>query len=233
MIAFLYARVSTDRKVSEKKRRQEVGNQLREMRQFADNTGWQIRREYIDRVTASGKRTREQFDEMLEACSRREVKGVLIWALDRFSREGPLRTMLLLDRLNSAGVRVRSLKEPWLDPDSPTYELLLPIFAWIAKQESLRLSQRVKAGMARAKEQGRKFGRPRHGVDALQIAILRERGHSLRSIARQVGISEGSVRRALKSPVRLRKKGGRKLGEFSTGLTGVRLAGNRRAGKGT
>lgn len=193
MRAFLYARVSTDDKG------QDPENQLPEMRRFVTLREWILRREYIDYVSASGKKVREQFDEMLEACDRGEANIILIWALDRFSREGPLKTMLLLDRLQRAGVRVKSMKEPWLDPDSPTYELLLPIFAWIAKQERIRISERVRAGMARAKEHGARFGRPVHGVDAQQIAMLRSRGHSLRAIAKEVGISEGSVRRVLKS----------------------------------
>ena len=204
MRAFLYARVSTLDKG------QEVENQLPEMRRSVEARNWQLRREYIDRASASGKRVREQFDEMLEACDRHEADAILIWALDRFSREGPLKTMLLLDRLARAGVKVRSLKEPWLDPDSPTYELLLPIFAWIAKQESIRLGERVRAGMARARENGARFGRPPHEADLQQIARLRSRGHSLRAIAKEVGISEASVRRALKSPARPRQKGVRK-----------------------
>ena len=195
MRAVLYARVSTGDKG------QDTENQLPEMRRFVDTRGWQLRREYIDTTSASGKRVREQFDEMLEACDRHEADVIIIWALDRFSREGPLKTMLLLDRLERASVRVKSIKEPWLDPDSPTYDLLLPIFAWIAKQESVRLGERVRAGMARVRASGTRIGRPGHGVDVQQIARLRSRGHSLRAIAKEVGISEGSVRRALKSSV--------------------------------
>ena len=193
MRAFLYARVST------RDKGQDTENQLPEMRQFAERRQWQLRREYVDHTTASGKKVREQFDEMLDACDRGEADIILIWALDRFSREGPLKTMLLLDRLQRAGVRVKSMKEPWLDPDSPTYDLLLPIFAWLAKQESVRLGERVRAGMARAREQGKRFGRPMHGADTQQIARLRASGLSFRQIAKHVGISEGSVRRALKT----------------------------------
>lgn len=201
MKAFLYARVSTDDKG------QDPENQLPEMRRFVTLREWILRREYIDYVTASGKKVREQFDEMLEACDRGEADIILIWALDRFSREGPLKTMLLLDRLQRAGVRVKSMKEPWLDPDSPTYELLLPIFAWIAKQERIRLSERVKAGMARVREKGVSVGRPRCEADAARIRTLRQRKHSLRAIAIEVGVSEATVRRLLKSPARPRQKG--------------------------
>jgi DNA invertase Pin-like site-specific DNA recombinase len=82
---------------------------------------------------------------MLADAERRKFDVLLIWALDRLSREGTIRTLLLLDQPGKAGVKVRSLSEPWLGPASPTYELLLPIFAWIARQESLRISERVKA----------------------------------------------------------------------------------------
>jgi len=200
VIAFLYARVSTDRKMTATKRRQEVENQLREMRAFAKEKNWQIGREFIDRITGTGKKRREQLDEMMAACARREqgVQIVLIWALDRLTREGPLKTLLMVNRLESSKIRVKSLKEPWLDPDSPLYELLLPIFAWIAKQESLRRGERVRAGMERAKEKGKRFGRPRADANPRQIASLRASGHSLRAIARQLGISEGTVRRSLR-----------------------------------
>jgi DNA invertase Pin-like site-specific DNA recombinase len=205
MRAFLYARVST------RDKGQDVENQLPEMRRSVETRNWQMRREYIDHVSAGGKKLREQFDEMLEACDRREADVILIWALDRFSREGALKTMLLLDRLERAGVRVKSMKEPWLDPDSPTYELLLPIFAWIAKQERLRMSERVIAGMARAKEKGtrsgRRIGRPKVAADAALIHQLDAQGCARREIARRVNVSEGTVRNLLRSTARPRKKG--------------------------
>jgi DNA invertase Pin-like site-specific DNA recombinase len=192
MRAFLYARVSTTDKG------QSVENQLPEMREVCRRLGWELRREFVDRASASGRLPRTAFDDMLAACDRGGADVVLIWSLDRFSREGVLKTLLLIDRLSRAGVKVKSLRETWLDPSSPTYELLLPIFAWIARQETIRLGERVRAGMARAREKGARFGRPRHGVPASRIARLRQSGASLRAIARAVGVSEASVRRSLK-----------------------------------
>lgn len=207
MRAFLYARVSTSDKG------QDTENQLPEMRRCVESREWKLRREYMDNVSAGGKKIRERFDEMLAACDRHEADVIVIWALDRFSREGPLKTMLLLDRLQRAGVRVKSLKEPWLDPDSPTYDLLVPIFAWIAKQERIRLGERVVAGMKRVKAEAIaagnekfRFGRPGVSADPAVIASFREAGRSLRWIASELHISEGSVRNALKSAPRVRKK---------------------------
>lgn len=195
MRAFLYARVST------KDKGQDPENQLPEMRRSVEIRQWKLRREYIDHASAGGKKVREQFDEMLEACDRGEADVILIWALDRFSREGPLKTMLLLDRLSRAGVKVKSIKEPWLDPDSPTYDLLLPIFAWIAKQERQRISERVIAGLQTAREKGKRLGRPRVG-NTSEIATLRAQGLSLRAIGKKVGVSYASVKRRLESAPR-------------------------------
>lgn len=211
MRAFLYARVST------KDKGQDAENQVPDMRKFARDRDWELRREFVDNASAFRKVTREQFDEMFAAAERRETDVILIWALDRFCCEGPLKTMLLLDRLSRSGVRVKSMKEPWLDPDSPTYDLLLPIFAWIAKQERMRIGERVRAGMTNAKallKQGkptqkgktRWAGRPRVDVDVARIGTYRAHGWSLRRIAAKVGVSEGSVRNALKSPRIVRKK---------------------------
>lgn len=201
MRAFLYARVSTSDKD------QDTENQLPEMRRCVEHREWILRREFVDNVSGRGKKVREQFDDMLNACDRHEADVIVIWALDRFSREGPLKTMLLLDRLQRCGVRVKSIKEPWLDPDSPTYDLLVPIFAWIAKQESIRLGERVRAGMDRAKMNGARFGRPRVTADPQKIHQLRAMGASTRGIAEAVGVSEGTVRNLLK---KVRNKGRRK-----------------------
>jgi DNA invertase Pin-like site-specific DNA recombinase len=196
MRAFLYARVSTSDKG------QDTENQLPEMRRCVESREWKLRREYVDNVSAGGKKIREQFDEMLAACDRHEADVIVIWALDRFSREGPLKTMLLLDRLQRAGVRVKSIKEPWLDPDSPTYDLLVPIFAWIAKQERIRLGERVMAGLQRAKANGAQFGRPKVKVDRALIVRLRANGESLRGLAKLAGVSEGTIRNLLLSEAR-------------------------------
>jgi DNA invertase Pin-like site-specific DNA recombinase len=190
--AFLYARVSTQDKG------QDPENQLPEMRRSVKIRNWQLRHEYIDHASAGGKKVREQFDEMLEACDRGEADVILIWALDRLSREGPLKTLLLVNRLERAGVRVKSMREPWLDPESPTYELLLPIFAWIAKQERQRLSERVLAGLERAKQNGAQLGRPALG-DTAEIVALRAQKLSIRAIAKKVGLSPSAVADKLKS----------------------------------
>jgi DNA invertase Pin-like site-specific DNA recombinase len=124
---------------------------------------------------------------------------LVVWALDRLTREGPLKAMLVLDQLNRAGVKVKSLREPWLDPDSPTYDLLLPIFAWIGKQEAKRISERVLVGLATARAKGHFPGRPKvrrdHDKDAKQIREMRANGDSYDEIAAELGRSKSDVYR--------------------------------------
>ena len=192
MKAFLYARVST------RDKGQDVENQLTQLREFAARQKWELVQEYIDHETGS-KADRTQFQAMLLACSQSKADVVLFWALDRFTREGALQTLQYLNRLSDWGVGFRSYTEPYLDSCGMFKDVIIAMLATLAKQERARMSERVRAGMARAREKGARFGRPGHGADAQQIALLRARGHSLRSIAKQVGISEVSVRRVLKS----------------------------------
>src|SRR4051812_29639324 len=84
----IYARVSTGKQDNE--------NQLEQLREFARKQGWTVVHEYVDVITGSGKKSREHFDDMMDAASKREFDSVLFWKLDRFSREGVRRTLFYL-----------------------------------------------------------------------------------------------------------------------------------------
>lgn len=190
--AATYSRVSTSDKG------QDPANQITALHDLAHRENLPVVMEYVDRETGTGKRRRAEFERMLADADQRKFDVLLIWALDRLSREGTLKTLLLLDRLARAGVKVRSLSESWMDPASPTYELLLSIFSWIARQESLRISERVKAGLATAVAKGRRLGRtPKHGDQAgeilKQILKLRLEGKSLSKISDAVGLSRSRI----------------------------------------
>lgn len=86
---------------------------------------------------------------------------MLFWALDRFSREGVLPTLQHLQRLDSYAVAWRSFTEQYLESTGAFKDAVVSIMATIAKQENICRSERVKAGLARAKRHGAKFGRPR------------------------------------------------------------------------
>lgn len=184
----IYARVST------KDKGQDTENQLVQLREFAAKQGWSVFAEYIDRESGA-KSDRSEFQRMFQDASRRKFDLLLFWALDRLSREGALKTLQHLDRLESYGVGFRSLTEPYFDSCGVFKEAVVSIVATLAKQERVRLSERTRAGIAVARSRGRLIGRPRLKVQAADISRLKAQGHSLRAIGRQLGISEGSVRR--------------------------------------
>ena len=100
----IYARVST------KDKGQDTENQLRELRRFAKDSGWTVTREYIDHESAkSGQR--DEFQAMLSDASQRKFKAVLVWALDRFTREGIEATFGYVRRLKDDGVDFVSYTE--------------------------------------------------------------------------------------------------------------------------
>jgi len=184
----IYARVSTDK--------QDTENQLLQLREFAAKQRWQVIHEYVEYETGS-KSDRTEFQRMFEDASKRRFDLVLFWALDRLSREGALKTLQHLDRLESYGVGFRSFTEPYFDSCGLFKEAVVSIVATLAKQERIQLAERTRAGLARVKAQGRILGRPRriNGTHAAEFKRLRSKGLSFRAIGRSLGISEGSVRR--------------------------------------
>ena len=194
--AAIYARVST------KYGRQDTENQLRQLRTFAATQDWSIVHEYVDR--ASGKRgDREQFQKMFSAASRRRFDCLLFWSLDRLSREGTVKTLNHLERLNGYGVNYRSFTEQYLDSTGMFKEAVIGILAAVAKQERVRLSERTIAGLQRARAQGRVGGRPKTEDTEpkllMRIERLRSEGHSIRAIAVEVKKSPNTILRLLKS----------------------------------
>ena len=186
--AGLYARIST------RDKGQDVQNQLSQLREFAANQGWTVVGEFIDQESGSTP-DRSQFQAVFQAASRRKFDVLLFWSLDRLSREGVLETLQHLNRLTSYGVRWRSFTEQYLDSCGGFRDAVLAILAVIAKQERVRLSERTKAGLAIARSKGRPLGRPRLRVQPSEIVRLRASGLSLRAVGKQLGISEGSVRK--------------------------------------
>lgn len=196
----IYARVST-------RDRQETENQLRELRRFCQKQHWTIVREYVDRESG-GSATRPEFRRMFDDAHQRKFDLVLFWALDRFSREGVLKTLNYLSDLESTGVQFKSYMERYIDSSGIFKEAILAILATLAKQERIRLSERVKAGLDRARAAGKTIGRPHLPVAVIrQIQDLHAAGLSQRTIARQIRyvdqrgrrrrVGWGSVRRAV------------------------------------
>ena len=186
----IYARVST------KDKGQEVENQLRQLREFAAMQGWTVYREYIDHETAKTD-DRAEFQSMFRDASQRKFDVLLFWALDRLSREGVLETLQHLNRLTSCGVGYRSFTEQYFDSCGIFRDAVIAIVATVAKQERVRISQRVRAGLETARAKGVKLGRPRAFIDAARIGRLRAQGRSIRQIAGELGCSPALVHKTL------------------------------------
>lgn len=158
--AAIYARVS-----KAEEGQQDPENQLAALRSLAEALNLVVVREYVDH-SSGGSADRPQFQEMLRAAQKHEFDIILIWALDRFSREGILQTLSYLKQLDQANVSLKSLQESWLDTrDKGFSQLLIAIFSWVAQQERERISRRTCAALQRKKNLGQRLGRPQGSKD--------------------------------------------------------------------
>jgi DNA invertase Pin-like site-specific DNA recombinase len=186
----IYARVSTDDKG------QDVENQLMQLRKYCEAKNYNVYKEYSEEVTGTGKKRRPAFEEMIEDARKRKFDVLLVWSYDRFSRAG-LKDIHFISDLNQWGVKFVSFQESFLDMTTETGELLLPIFAWIAKQEAKKISERTKAGLQRAVREGKSLGRPKSELGMEKMLALKQQGKSLSEIAKELGTSKETVRRRL------------------------------------
>ena len=157
MTAAIYARVST------REKGQSNDNQLLELRGFAERLGYTLYKEYCDQ-DSGGTADRPQFQQLLLDAHQRRFDVVLFWSLDRFSREGVTETLNHLQKLAAAGVQFKSFTEQFLDSTGVFKDAIIGFLAAIAKQERVRLSERIKAGMAGCGPKTRSWGGPRRRV---------------------------------------------------------------------
>lgn len=152
----IYLRVSTDEQHPE--------NQVRELRTYAERMGWAIAEEYVEKESGrQGRGTRQALDRMLRDAGRRRFDVLLVWDLSRLTREGIRMALSYLDRLDGYGVRFVDYNDPHLSTLDPAMrELWVSVKAWVARTEAERISARTKAGLERARAEGKKIGRRRH-----------------------------------------------------------------------
>jgi len=160
--------------------------------------GWKIVAEYLDQVSGR-KADRPQFKAAMRDARRRKFDVLLFWSLDRLTREGVLKTLLILNQLSDYGVKYRSLQEQWIDSLGHFSDAIVGILATVARFEADRLSSRVRSGLARARAEGKTLGRPRAILNREKLAAMRKKGMSLREIAEAMGKSAMTVQRILKA----------------------------------
>ncbi len=153
-------------RVSKNDESQDPINQLNPLRDYAKALGGDIVFEYVDLASGSNG-DRPEFRKMFEDAEKHRFDLVLVWALDRLSREGISNTLGYLERLKRNGIALKSLQESWLDTrDEGLGQLLLAIFSWVAQQERKRIVERTRAGLEKARKNGKRLGRPEGKKDS-------------------------------------------------------------------
>ena len=183
----LYARVSTEDQ-------QTIPLQTRAMREYAARRGWTITVQVKE--IGSGASQRERREQLLEAARRREIDIVLVWRLDRWGRS-VTDLLATLQELEHLGVGFVSLTEA-LDLTTPAGRAMAGLLAVFAEFEREILRERVRAGLAHARQNGKRLGRPQTAArKAGQVRDFYRAGVSKAEIARRLQIGRTSVRRIL------------------------------------
>jgi len=185
--AGLYARVSTNDQ-------QTLPMQSHVMREYAARRGWTIAMQVRD--VGSGAAKRQAREKLLEAARRRQIDVVLVWRLDRWGRS-VTDLLATLQELDHLGVGFVSLTEA-LDLTTPAGRAMPGLLAIFAEFEREILRERTKAGLAHARENGKRLGRPASAAaHATEIRKIYRAGLSKSEIARRLPIGRTSVRRIL------------------------------------
>lgn len=183
MRAAIYARVSTFD--------QQPENQLAELRRFVAARGWSPAGEHVDHGISGAKERRPALDAMRTDAKRRRFDVLVVWRLDRLGRN--LKHLVtLLDELQALGIAFVSLAEG-IDATTPAGRLQMHILAAIAEFERGRIRERVMAGLARARAQGRRLGRPKGEVPVERLRAVD--GIVGRLAAQQLGVSLATLKR--------------------------------------
>ena len=138
---------------------QTTANQLGPLQAEAERRGLAVVRVFD--VTASGYAGQQehQLSELVGGIRRHEYTCVIVWAIDRLTRQGVAETLQAVHRITGAGGALVSLQESWVETSGELRDLLLSIFGWVANFESRRRSERIKAGLDRRRAAGLTVGR--------------------------------------------------------------------------
>jgi len=188
--AVLYMRVSS--------LDQHPETQLLDLQQMAAQRGYEVVKQYTDRISGA-KARRPGLDELMHDARRGNFDVVLVWASDRIARSVK-HFLEVLDELNRLNIEFVSFREQ-IDTGGPLGRAIVVIIGAIAELERNLIIERVRAGMRRAKLEGRPIGRQPLDLDREAIRRDRRLGQSLGKIAREHGISRATVHRVVHEAV--------------------------------
>jgi DNA invertase Pin-like site-specific DNA recombinase len=189
--AVMYLRVSTVD--------QTTANQERELREIAERAGWEVVKVYKDQGIsgAKGRDKRPAFDALCKAAASREFDVVMAWSVDRLGRS--LQHLIaFLGELHATGIDL-FLKQQGLDTSTPAGKALFQMMGVFAEFERSMIQERVRAGLARARSEGKRLGRPRiePELEKRILAALNKPGRTegVRKIAERFGVDASTVQR--------------------------------------
>ncbi len=181
----IYSRVSKDTS--------DNTNQLLILRDYCQKMNYEIFAEYVD-VISGGSPNRPEFNRMMQDASKHSFSMCLFFALDRFSRAGTRETIYYLQMLDNYGVTYKSFTEQYIDSSGIFKDVIIALLSTLAKQERIRISERVKAGLEKSRKQGRIGGRPTLDSNKIEkIRKMKSDGNTIVAIAKELKISRGSI----------------------------------------
>ena len=187
----LYARVSTQD--------QSVDMQTSDLRHYCEQRGFEVYKEYSDQGISGTKDKRPALDEMMADAKKRKFDAVLVWRFDRFARSTK-HLITALEEFCHLNIAFISYQEN-IDTSSPLGKAMFTIVSAISELERNIILERVRAGLKRAKENGRILGRPKRlDLDVKELQKMRDKGLSFRQIAKRVRACPASVYKSLKNP---------------------------------
>ena len=188
--AALYARVSTTGKG------QDVGLQLDELRQVAEQRGWRVHAEFVDEGISGSKDSRPELDRMMAAARAGKLDLVAVWKFDRFARSTS-HLVTALEEFRVLGVSFVSLREQ-VDTSTPMGKAMFTIIAAISELERDLIRERVIAGVRRAQAMGKHCGRPKREIDLRAAKVLLAQNLSVRRVADMLGLPRSTLQRRLR-----------------------------------
>lgn len=168
-------------------------NQLLLLRDYCQKMNYEIYDEYVD-VISGGVSNKPEFTRMMNDASKRKFDMVLFYALDRFTREGTRKTIYYLQLLDDYGIKYKSYSEQYIDSSGIFKDVIIALLSTLARQERIRTSERVLAGLAKARQNNRVGGRPRLDDSKIEkIRQMKSAGNSIVNISRVLKISRNTV----------------------------------------
>lgn len=175
---------------------EEAENQINELKEFCKIRGFDLINVYNEKTEQDGRK-RPLFLKMINEAHKNKFDIIIVWSFNNFRRFSGIRDVKYINDLLKKGIFFVSYREPFLDTLSRNSQIIMQFLDWIASEEEKTIKDRTKAGLERARKQGKKLGRPKIKIDAQKVLDLRKEGKTLFEIASILGTSKETIRRTI------------------------------------